>query len=117
LARVFAQLWDVRQGLILVDEPFAALDLGLQEHILQALDAFATERQHALVAVLHDVNQALRAFDRLLLIKEGQLFADVESNLQAVPALEALYGLALECLSTADSAFVVSPVFERRKLA
>lgn len=117
LARVFAQLWDVRQGLILVDEPLAALDLGLQEHILQALDAFATERQHALVAVLHDVNQALRAFDRLLLIKEGQLFADVASNRQAVPVLEALYGLALQCLSTADNAFVVSPVSERRQVA
>jgi iron complex transport system ATP-binding protein len=110
---VFAQLWDVKQGLVLVDEPLAALDLGLQEHILQALDAFATERQHAIVAVLHDVNQALRGFDRLLLIKEGQLFADVASNRQAVPVLEALYGLALECLPTADNAFVVSPVSKR----
>jgi iron complex transport system ATP-binding protein len=117
LARVFAQLWDVRQGLVLVDEPLAALDLGLQEHILQALDAFATERQHAIVAVLHDVNQALRGFDRLLLIKEGQLFADVASNRQAVPVLEALYGVALECLPTADNAFVVSPVSKRSLVA
>lgn len=113
LARVFAQLWDVREGLILVDEPLAALDLGLQEHILQALDAFATERQHAVVAVLHDVNHALRAFDRLVLIKEGQLFADVASNQQAVPVIEALYGLALECLQATDNAFVVSPVSRR----
>lgn len=117
LARVFAQLWDVREGLILVDEPLAALDLALQEHILLALDAFATERQHAIVAVLHDVNHALRAFDRLLLMKEGWLFADVASNRQAVPALEALYDLTLECLRTADNAFVVFPVFKRSLVA
>jgi iron complex transport system ATP-binding protein len=117
LARVFAQLWDVRDGLILVDEPLAALDLGLQEDILQALDTFATDRQHAIVAVLHDLNHALRAFDRLLLIKNGQPFADVVSNSQAVPLFEALYGLPLERLRTADHALVVSPLSKRRRAA
>ena len=117
LARVFAQLWDVKEGLILIDEPFAALDLSLQEHILHALDAFATARQHAIVAVLHDVNQALRAFDRLLLMKEGQLFADIASSRQAVPILGSLYGLTLECLSTVDNSFVVSPVSKPSRVA
>jgi iron complex transport system ATP-binding protein len=117
LARVFAQLWDIREGLILVDEPLSALDLGLQDHILQALESFATERQHAIVAVSHDVNHALRAFDRLLLIKDGQLFADVASNRQVVPVFESLYGLSLECLRTTDNAIVVSPVSTRRRAA
>jgi iron complex transport system ATP-binding protein len=115
LARVFAQLWDSKDGLILVDEPLAALDLGLQENILQALDTFATERQHAIIAVLHDVNHALRAFDRLLLIKNGQAFADIASNSQAVPLFEALYGLPLERLRTADHTLVVSPLSKRRR--
>jgi len=115
LARVLAQLWDTREGLILVDEPLAALDLGLQENILQALDSFATERRHAIIAVLHDVNHALRAFDRLLLIKEGQLFADVASNSEAVPFFESLYDLPLECLRTADNAFIVSPLSKQRR--
>jgi iron complex transport system ATP-binding protein len=117
LARVFAQLWDSRDGLILVDEPLAALDLGLQENILHALDTFATKRRHAIVAVLHDVNHALRAFDRLLLIKNGQPFADVASNNQVVPLLEALYGLHLERLRTADQALVVSPRSKQRRAA
>lgn len=115
LARVFAQLWDVREGLILADEPLAALDLGLQDSILQALDIFAAERQHAIIAVLHDVNHAFRAFDRLLLIKEGQLFADVASNRQAVPIIESLYGVSLECLRTVDNSFIVSPISKRRE--
>jgi iron complex transport system ATP-binding protein len=114
---VFAQLWDTRDGLILVDEPLSALDLGLQEIMLQALDRFATERQHAIIAVLHDVNHALRAFDRLLLVKEGQLYADIARKSQAIPLFESLYGLSLECLRTADHALVVSPRSNRRGVA
>ena len=117
LARVFAQLWDTSDGLILVDEPLAALDLGLQDCILQALDTFASERHHAIVAVLHDVNHALQNFDRLLLIKDGQLYADVVSNSQAVPLFESLYGLRLECLRTTDNALVVASLTNRREVA
>ena len=113
LARVFAQMWDVREGLILIDEPLAALDLGLQVRILQSLDSFAAERHHAVVAVLHDVNHALKAFDRLVLLKNGRLFADVPSNEQAVPLFERLYGLRLESLRTADRSLVVLPASTR----
>ena len=113
LARVFAQMWDVTESLILIDEPLAALDLGLQVRILQSLDSFAAERHHAVVAVLHDVNHALKAFDRLVLLKEGRLCADVPSNAQAVPLFERLYGLRLESLRTADHSLVVFPASTR----
>jgi iron complex transport system ATP-binding protein len=113
LARIFAQMWDVRDSLILIDEPLAALDLGLQVRILQSLDTFAAERHHAVVAVLHDVNHALKAFDRLVLVKEGRLFADVPSNDQAVLLFERLYGLRLESLRTADRSLVVLPASTR----
>jgi hypothetical protein len=50
-------------------------------------------------------------------LDEGQLFADLASNQQAMPFFESLYGLKLECLRTADDAFVVSPVSKRRQEA
>jgi iron complex transport system ATP-binding protein len=65
IARVFAQLWDVRGALLLVDEPLTALDPGLQFRLIDTLCAFAEERGHALIAVLHDINQALAHFQRL----------------------------------------------------
>jgi iron complex transport system ATP-binding protein len=107
LARVFAQMWDVKEGLILVDEPLAALDLGLQLLILRALDAFATDRRHAIVAVLHDVNHALQAFDRLVLLKNSQLFADIPSNFKALPVFERLYDVSLESVRTSSDTLVV----------
>ena len=101
LARVFAQLWDAQAGLLLVDEPLAALDPGLQFDLADAMNAFAQRGGHALIAILHDVNHALQSFSRLLLIKDGKLFADVPSNAAALPALEELYGIGFSLAKNA----------------
>ena len=95
LARTLAQLWDVQQGLLLVDEPLAALDPGLQLELLDALQGFAGERGHALVAIVHDLNQALGGFQRLWLVQHGQLQADLPADRTAVPALARLFGVDL----------------------
>ncbi|MFZ6743510.1 ATP-binding cassette domain-containing protein [Undibacterium sp. JH2W] len=110
LARIFAQLWDQRDGLILVDEPLAALDPGLQFDLLASLEEYATERQHAIVAILHDINHAMQAFERLLLVKNGQLVADIASNRAAVPALEDLYDIALTCMHNEEGDLLVTPL-------
>lgn len=114
LARVFAQLWDAHDGLILVDEPLAALDPGLQQDLMSSLDRYASERQHALIAILHDINQALQHFDRLLLIKDGRLNEDMPCSVNAVPALASLYGMPLDCLTDKQGHLVVSPVRKQR---
>jgi iron complex transport system ATP-binding protein len=110
LARVFAQLWDAHDGLILVDEPLAAFDPGLQFDLLDSLDAYATARHHALVAILHDINQAMLGFDRLLLVKDGKLVADLPSSANAVPALESLYGISLSCTTDIQGSLVITPL-------
>ena len=110
LARVFAQLWDARGGLLLVDEPLSALDPGLQFELMDAMQRFTRERNHALVAVLHDINQALAGFDRLWLIGTGRLQADVAPDAHAVSALERLYGIALCCVEGADGSLAVLPM-------
>jgi iron complex transport system ATP-binding protein len=107
LARVFAQLWDANHGLILVDEPVAALDPGLQYQLLDTIDRFARERNHAVLAVLHDINHALD-FDRLLLVEQGRIILDCPADHHALGDLERLYGIRLEHLydSQGDSVLV-----------
>ncbi len=102
LARIFAQMWDVKNGLILVDEPLAALDPGLQFDLLDSLQQFCAARGHAVVAILHDINHALLGFERLLLVRSGQLTADIPANADAVPALASLYGIALTTATKSD---------------
>ncbi|BEI37007.1 ATP-binding cassette domain-containing protein [Polynucleobacter sp. HIN7] len=109
LARVFAQLWDIRDGLILVDEPVAALDPGLQYQLLDTIDRFARERNHAVLAVLHDINHAL-VFERLLLIEHGRIIQDCPADHHARADLERLYGIQLEHLQDSQGASVLVQV-------
>ncbi len=114
MARVFAQLWDVKDGLVMVDEPLSALDPGLQFDLLDSLDAYAAERGHAVVAILHDINHAVLGFDRLWLVADGKLVGDMACTSAAVPALEVLYGIALACTSNAQGDLIITPT---RRLA
>jgi iron complex transport system ATP-binding protein len=110
LARVFAQLWDVQDGFILMDEPIAAVDPGLQDLILENLMRFARIRRHAVIAVVHDLNHALRYFSRLILLHADGSLECVESGLKAKHALERLYGVRLSCLHDEQGDLVMLPL-------
>lgn len=109
LARVFAQLWDVCDGLILVDEPVASLDPGLQYQLLDRIDCFAAQRNHAVIAVLHDINHALD-FDRLFLVEQGRIIQDCRADHHALADLERLYDIQLEHLQDSQGGSVLVQV-------
>lgn len=91
LAHLVAQLWDVREGLMLVDEPLAMLDAGLQAALLAALADFCARRGHALVATMHHLDHALSGFERLWLMREGRVIADRRAERAVVPMLADLF--------------------------
>lgn len=77
LARVLAQIWRAESTgsrLLLLDEPVAALDLGHQQQIMDAVAALARAGV-AVVMVLHDVSLAARYADRLLALRAGSVVA------------------------------------------
>jgi iron complex transport system ATP-binding protein len=110
LARVVAQLWDVEQGFILMDEPIAAVDPGLQDQLLQTLINFACIRRHAVIAVMHDLNHALRYFNRLFLVCPTEGLTSVISGVEAKHALERLYKVRLSCLKDEQGDLVMVPL-------
>lgn len=110
LARIFAQLWDVEDGYILMDEPIAAVDPGLQDFLLATLMRFARIRRHAVIAVMHDLNHALRYFNRLALVHPDARLECVESGAQAKQSLEKLYGVRLTCLKDEQGDLVMLPL-------
>lgn len=109
LARVFAQLWDEKSSLILVDEPLASLDPGLQIELLESMKQYADARDHAIVAILHDINQAMHHFDRLILVKEGRLVGDHASGVGTVSDLADLYQIRLDVIERDGSPPLVFP--------
>jgi iron complex transport system ATP-binding protein len=69
--------------LIVLDEPTAALDLAMQFRILKEVKAIAHGGQsgdkaggRVVIAVLHDLTQAARWADRIIMLHDGQIIAD-----------------------------------------
>jgi iron complex transport system ATP-binding protein len=110
LARICAQLWDVEEGFILMDEPIAAVDPGLQDLMLETLMRFARMRRHAVVAIVHDINHALRYFSRLVLLHTDGQLESIESGPEAKHALERLYSIRLSCLHDEQGDLVMLPL-------
>jgi iron complex transport system ATP-binding protein len=86
LARALAQVWEPRPDgtarWLLLDEPTAALDLAHQHHAMQLVRRWALEQGVGVVAVLHDLNLALRyADDVLLLSADGCVAGPVDEVL------------------------------------
>lgn len=106
LARVVAQLWRApgvaaRTRALFLDEPTAALDLAQQQQALAAARRLAEEGV-AVLAVLHDLNQAAQA-DAAILLRAGRVMAagPVGGVLQP-ERLQAVFGVAVERLVRAD---------------
>jgi iron complex transport system ATP-binding protein len=62
-------------GLLLLDEPTASLDLRHQLDMLEAVGRCA-QRGVAVVAILHDLNLATLAADRIVVLDHGRVAAD-----------------------------------------
>jgi iron complex transport system ATP-binding protein len=62
--------------LILLDEPTVHLDIAHQMEIVELVRGLNTERGLTVVAAMHDLNLASLYFDRLILLKEGRVWAD-----------------------------------------
>ncbi|SFC74540.1 ABC transporter [Polaromonas sp. OV174] len=60
---------------LLLDEPTAALDLQHQHRVLQLARRWADTHGIGVVAVLHDLNLALRYSDRCLVLQRGEVVA------------------------------------------
>lgn len=68
LARTLAQDNDF----ILMDEPFAALDYFTRGHIQKELLAMRKKRPFGVLLVTHNVDEALRLGDRILILQGGR---------------------------------------------
>ncbi len=62
-------------SLLLLDEPTSALDPAHQIRVMDLLTRLKTERNMAVVTVLHDINLAAMAADRAVVLKRGRVAA------------------------------------------
>ncbi|MBX3013036.1 MAG: ABC transporter ATP-binding protein [Caldilineaceae bacterium] len=61
---------------LLLDEPTTFLDIGHQLEVLELVRQLNRARGMTIVLVLHDLNQAARYADRMVVLQKGQIVAD-----------------------------------------
>lgn len=62
--------------LLLLDEPTAHLDINHQVEILDLVRSLNREQGITVIGAMHDLNLAALYFHRIILLKEGRIFAD-----------------------------------------
>jgi iron complex transport system ATP-binding protein len=77
---------------LLLDEPFSALDIRHQLEVAELLARLTRERELTTVLVLHDLPMAARLADRVALLQNGRLMAMGESgDVLASPAMREVF--------------------------
>lgn len=64
------------QPILLLDEPFSALDPALRNDMLQLLKQSCDQHGYTLLMVSHNIEDAARIADRILLISDGRIVYD-----------------------------------------
>lgn len=72
VARALAQ----EAGIVVLDEPTAALDIGHQQQALELLDELRDESGLTLVAAMHDLTLAAQYAERMVMMDHGKIVAD-----------------------------------------
>jgi iron complex transport system ATP-binding protein len=105
MARVLAQ----DTPLLLLDEPTAVLDIGQQERFL-AIARTLVDEGRGVVAVLHDLNVAMRFATRVVVLHEGRCVASGDPQSVLTPALLSnVYHQNIQVTTTTEGRSVILP--------
>jgi iron complex transport system ATP-binding protein len=98
LARALAQ----EPEILLLDEPTSNLDLRHQLEVLNLIESLAREKKISAIMAMHDLNLASRFSDKIIMLKEGQVYAVGEPASVLTPEnIKSVYGV--ETILNSDS--------------
>jgi len=85
------------EGLLLLDEPTASLDIGYQLDILALLRQLWADRHVSILVSTHDLNLAAGLCREMVLLEDGRVLAAGPTEAVLTPAnIRALYGVEAE---------------------
>ncbi|KOC87240.1 ABC transporter ATP-binding protein [Winslowiella iniecta] len=91
VAMVLAQ----QTPLLLLDEPTTWLDIAHQIELLDLFRELNQQAGHTLIAVLHDLNQACRYADHLIVMRSGEIIAQGKpADIISAELVERVFGMA-----------------------
>ncbi len=97
-------------GVLLLDEPTTALDIGHQQQVLELVDGLRREDGLAVVSAIHDLTLAAQYADRLLLMHDGAVVASgTPEEVLTSKELTLRYGASVTILRDESGGLVVAP--------
>ncbi|MGD9705040.1 MAG: ABC transporter ATP-binding protein [Acidimicrobiia bacterium] len=95
-------------GVLMLDEPTTALDIGHQQDVLELVDHLRRERGISVITTLHDLTLASRYADRLLLLVDGRMEAEgTAAEVLTDEHLSRFYGAQVSVLCVDDGIVIV----------
>ncbi len=113
IARALAQ----EPKVLLLDEPTLHLDINHQMELLELLRVLAKKESLIIVMVSHDLNLAARYADRILILKEGEIYrAGLPEKILTPSNVKEVYGIEVEIFrSSATNSLNIIPISTIKK--
>ncbi len=103
IARALAQ----RPRILLLDEPTNNLDVKNQIEIMRLIRKIAKESNISVISTMHDLNLASLYADRILMIKNGKIFASGGIEVLNKENIKAVYGVDVEVVRMNGKAVIL----------
>ncbi len=110
IARALAQ----EPKILLLDEPTANLDMKHHAEIMNILNNLALQGITVITAI-HDINSAVRYANKIIMLKEGKIFAAGGKDIVNEENIEKLYDIPVRIFYDNGNSFVVPDVFSSNK--
>ncbi len=94
-------------GILLLDEPTAAVDVRAQREIVDLLKTLHKERNLTILLVTHDVNLVYPLADRIIFMADGQVLIGTPEEMLTKEKLQRIYNANVIVTEAAGRIFVI----------
>lgn len=106
IARALAQ----QPKYLLLDEPTNNLDIKNQIEVMRLIKNAVKERKISAIVTMHDINLALNYAEKIMLLKDGKIFAFGGKEIINEETIKAVYGIKVELVKYNGRVFLLTEI-------